>query len=96
MNELDEFLSHPLPGVSDDGFSRHVMARVRTEQLRDQAITVVTVAACAILVILALPLHEIGAGLGVAITQVTHSVGIAAAAGAIVLTLVLERQLFRS
>jgi hypothetical protein len=96
MTEIEDLLSQSLPAVADDGFSALVLNHVRAEQIRGQLTTVVTVAVCAALAILFLPLREIGTTFGVLIPQMANSTAMIAAAGAIVLSLVLERQLFRS
>jgi hypothetical protein len=107
MNDLDELLSRPLADVADDGFSHSVMTRILAEQRRRDAIAWMAAAACALLVLPFLPLHEIAVMLGQAVPQaigselsqaaarLTASWAAQLALAVLVLTFVLERQLSR-
>jgi hypothetical protein len=92
---LDDLLNQPLPSVADDGFSGRVMGRVRALQRQRLFVTWASVAACVVLAFLLLPMRNIGAQLDFAISQIASSAAMSLAAGAIVLTLILERQFSR-
>lgn len=107
MNDLDQLLSRPVADVADDGFSHRVMTRILAEQRRRDAVAWVATAACALLVLPFLPLHEIavmfgqavpqtiGAELSQAVARLTASWAAQLALAVLVLSFVLERQLSR-
>jgi len=91
---IDDFLSQ-LPPVADDGFSQRVMGRVHAITRRRMAFTVASIAACVVVALLILPLHAIGAELGLIIPQIASSAALNLAAAIIVVTILAERQFAR-
>lgn len=92
---LDDFLKQPLTSVADDGFSERVMARLGEMERRRIFVAAAAIAVCVVLAFLLLPMQSIGAQLDVAIGQIASSAAVSLAAGAIVLTLFLEKQFSR-
>ena len=95
MNDLDKLLSQPLPAVTDNGFCARVARRVRVEQLRRHWKTATLAAVCAVLMILVLPLHLIGAELGATLPLIAGSQAISLAAGVVAVSLLAARALAR-
>ncbi len=92
---LDDLLNQPLTSVADDGFSERVMARLGAMERRRMFVAAAAVAACVVSAFLLLPMQSIAAQLDVAIGQIASSIAVSLAAGAIVLTLFLEKQFSR-
>jgi hypothetical protein len=92
---LDDLLNQPLNSVADDGFSDRVMGRVRAAERLRLCFTAACIAAGAVLAFLLLPLQVIAGDLNLAASQIVNSAAVSLAAGAIILTLSLERQFSR-
>ena len=88
-SQLDELLNAPLAGTPDNGFSTHVMVRVRKEQLKEQILFYATAAACAAAVLLFVPLPQITTAMAHILTEPAVSLAIAV----LVLTFTAERAL---
>ena len=103
----DDLLSRPLPSVADNGFSAQVMSRIETARRRRVAFKVAAFALCVLIAALLLPLGTVGATLSrtfphiasvtltVALSQLVSSWAVNFALAAIVLSILLERQLSR-
>jgi len=95
MNELDDLLSHPVPAVADDGFSAHVMRRVRVAQIRAHWPTAVALLVCIVLLLVVTPLDAIGALFGAAVPHIAGLWALNLAAGLVVVSLLAVRPLSR-
>ncbi|MDE2134047.1 MAG: hypothetical protein KGJ49_05570 [Alphaproteobacteria bacterium] len=91
----DDLLKQPLTSVADDGFSERVMARLGAMERRRMLVAAAVIAAGVVSAFLLLPMQSIGAQLDIAIGQTASSTAVSLAAGAIVLTLFLEKQFSR-
>jgi len=92
---IDDQLNRPLASVADDGFSAHVMARVRAEERRKLFAAAAAAVVFALLALLFLPLQGIGADVNAALVQIARSAAVSVAVAAVILTLLFEREFFR-
>ena len=92
---IDDLLNQPLASVADNGFSGRVMGRVRARERRNLFAVAAAAAVCAVLALLFLPLHSIGTDVNLALVQIARSAAVSIAAGAVILTLLLEREITR-
>jgi hypothetical protein len=95
-DDLNTLLSAPLPDIPDNGFSRRVMVRIERVRRRDAAVSVAAIGLAALAAVPFLPLEGIFKSLVPATIILMHQPGLYLAAAAIALSLMAEKELFRS
>ncbi len=92
---IDDLLTQPLPPVADNGFSAHVMSRVRAAERRRMALIGAGSVAGAALGCVFIPLQAISLELNHAIVQVGTSTAVGFAGAVLLLTILFDRRFFR-
>ena len=92
-DRLDQLLQAPLPEIADNGFSAKVMIRVEAEPAGDMALPIGVTAVCAAIVLCVLPIQGLVEQLLPAIIQLVQQPAIYVAAAAIVLSLMIDRDM---